>query len=115
MFSRSALTASASGEAPVSNSSVLLVLPRRTVTRAEKPCSARRPAPAAPSANWRAATCPMPIGARVTPAAGASRASKVLSTITVTATSSASGSVTGSTAGPSAARGADRAAPAGCS
>ncbi|HEY1666810.1 MAG TPA: hypothetical protein VGG54_14065 [Trebonia sp.] len=109
---RWAFTASASGEAPVSNSTVLLVFPLRTVTRAEKPCSARRPATVSPSANCGAATRPAPIGTRVTLPPEASRASKVLSTIVVTVTSSTSGSVTGSTADPSAARGADHAASA---
>ena len=106
MPSRPAFTASASGEAPVSNSSVLLVSPLRTVTRAEKPCSARSPATVSPSVNCPAATRPAPRGGLLTPSAETSRASKVLSTIVVTATSSTSGSVTGSTAAPSAARGA---------
>jgi hypothetical protein len=96
----------------VSNSRVLLVFPVRTVTRAEKPCSARRPATVSPPANCGAATRPVPIGVRATPSAEASSASKVLSIIVVTVTSSASGSVTGSTACPSAARGADHAASA---
>lgn len=104
---RSAFTASASGDAPVSNSSVLLVLPLRTVTKAEKPCSARRPAKVSPPANCGAVTRPAPIDVRVIPSAEASRASKVLSTIVVIVTSSTSGTLTGSTAGPSAGRGAD--------
>ncbi|WP_073791063.1 MULTISPECIES: hypothetical protein [unclassified Streptomyces] len=53
-------TAGPSGDARVSNSSVLLAFPLWTVTRAEKPCSARSPARAPPLANCRAAVRPAP-------------------------------------------------------
>src|SRR3954454_23164897 len=56
-----------SGEMPVSNNSVVVVDPRRTVTSAENPCSARRPVVVRPLSNWGAATIPLVSGARTTP------------------------------------------------
>src|SRR3954447_23127386 len=111
MPSRSALSVIPSGETPVSNSSVVVVVPRRTVTSAEKPCSARRPAVVRPSSNCGAETRPLDNGARDTPSPPVSSPSKTLSTRVVITTSSTGSRAIGSTAGPGAGRGA--AVPAG--
>jgi len=49
----------------VSNSTDVVVPPRRTVTSAEKPCSAISPVLVRPVSNWGAAAVPDAIGARV--------------------------------------------------
>jgi len=65
----------ASGDSPVSNSTDVVVPPRRTVTSAEKPCSAISPVLVRPVSNWGAAAVPDAIGARVMVSSPVSRAS----------------------------------------
>ena len=73
--SRSALVTIASGDSPVSNSTDVVVSPRRTVTSAEKPCSATRPTLVNPGSNWGAWAVPAANGARVMVSSLVSRAS----------------------------------------
>ena len=102
-----------SGDTPVSNSSVERVLPSRTVTSAEKPCSARSPASVRPPVNCGAVTIPVPNGGRMMSPSETSRASKKLSTSVVTVTSSTARSGIGSATGPPAGRGVAAARAAG--
>jgi hypothetical protein len=53
----------ASGESPVSNKREVVVLPRRTVTSAEKPCSAISPMVVIPDSNCGASAVPAENGA----------------------------------------------------
>ena len=96
----------APGDSPVSNSSVVVVAPRRTLTRAENPCSAISPTAVDPVSNWGARARPAVKGARVVRSSPVSRASYTLSTSVVITTSSTGSSVIGSTAVPGAGRGA---------
>ena len=96
----------APGDSPVSNSSVVVVAPRRALTRAEKPCSAISPTVVEPVSNWGAGARPAVKGARVVRSSPVSRASYTLSTSVVITTSSTGSSAIGSTADPGAGRGA---------
>ena len=58
MPSRSALVTIASGDSPVSNSRVVVLAPRRTLTSAEKPCSAIIPTVVDPVSNCGAGVRP---------------------------------------------------------
>ena len=58
MPSRSALVIMASGERPVSKRTEVVVLPARTLTSAEKPCSALRPTWVTPDSNCGAFAIP---------------------------------------------------------
>jgi len=64
-----------SGERPVSNSSVVVVPPRRTVTSAANPCSATRPTAVRPPSNSGAAVVATLMGTRRVRSSPASSAS----------------------------------------
>jgi hypothetical protein len=75
MLMTPALVTIASGESPVSKSRVVAVLPRRTLTRAENPCSAMSPTLVEPDSNWGALAVPALKGARATRSSPGSSAS----------------------------------------
>jgi hypothetical protein len=89
----------------VSNSSDVVVSPRRTVTSAANPCSATRPTRVRPSSNCGAATSATLNGIRRTRSSLGRSPSKTLSTSVVTRSSSTGASAIGSTAAPGAGRG----------
>ena len=91
MPSRLALVTIASGDSPVSNSRVVVLVPRRTLTSAEKPCSAIIPTVVDPVSNCGACVRPAVRGARVVRSSLVSRPSNTLSTsvvITISSTGS---------------------------